>query len=134
MTKHVSLSGKRNDTLTSSRVSVFNKSVFTCTYMHRRMLLFTHGIVKLSQFDDCFISTRALSQDGRRTNLFCTVLWVLDPIYAGIVTTVQVLYLLEICCIGGVFIILYDEVNCSYFNYFSKCPRFFPQKAIVQYF
>ena len=34
----------------------------------------------------------------------------LDPIYAGLVTTVQVLYLLEICCLGWVFIILYDEV------------------------
>ena len=30
----------------------------------------------------------------------------LDPIYTGLVTTVQVLYLLEICCLGLVFIIL----------------------------
>ena len=34
----------------------------------------------------------------------------LDPIYTGLVTVVQVLYLLEICCLGLVFIILYDEV------------------------
>ena len=34
----------------------------------------------------------------------------LDPIYTGLVTTVQVLYLLEICCLGWIFIILYDEV------------------------
>ena len=34
----------------------------------------------------------------------------LDPIYTGLVTTVQVLYLMEICCLGWVFIILYDEV------------------------
>ena len=34
----------------------------------------------------------------------------LDPIYTGLVTTVQVLYLLEICCRGWVFIILYDEI------------------------
>ena len=33
----------------------------------------------------------------------------LDPIYTGLVTTVQVLYLLEICCLGWVFIILYGE-------------------------
>ena len=26
--------------------------------------------------------------------------FVLDPIYTGLVTTVQVLYLLEICCLG----------------------------------
>ena len=35
----------------------------------------------------------------------------LDPIYTGLVNTVQVfMYLLEICCLGSVFIILYDEV------------------------
>ena len=34
----------------------------------------------------------------------------LEPIYTGLVTTVQVLYLLEICCLGLIFIILYDEV------------------------
>ena len=34
----------------------------------------------------------------------------LDPLYTGLVTTVQVLYLLEICCRGWVFIILYDEI------------------------
>ena len=34
----------------------------------------------------------------------------LDPIYTGLVTMVQVLYLLEISCHGWVFIILYGEV------------------------
>ena len=34
----------------------------------------------------------------------------LDPINTGLVTKVQVLYLLEICCLGCVFIILYDKV------------------------
>ena len=34
----------------------------------------------------------------------------LDPVYTGLVTMVQVLYQLEICCRGWVFIILYDEV------------------------
>ena len=34
----------------------------------------------------------------------------LDPIYTGLETMAQVLYLLEICCRGSVFIILYDEV------------------------
>ena len=34
----------------------------------------------------------------------------LDPVYTGLVTTVQALYLLETCCLGWVFIISYDEV------------------------
>ena len=34
----------------------------------------------------------------------------LDPKYTGLVTKVQVLYLLEICRLGWVFINLYDEV------------------------
>ena len=39
-----------------------------------------------------------------------TVNCCLDPIYTGLVTTAQVMYLLEICCLGWVFIILYDQV------------------------
>ena len=35
--------------------------------------------------------------------------WSFDPIYTGLVIMVQVLYLLEICCLGLVFIILYDD-------------------------
>ena len=32
--------------------------------------------------------------------LNCILYKYLDPIYTGLVTTVQVLYLLEICCLG----------------------------------
>ena len=58
---------------------------------------------------------------------------VLDPIYTGLVTTVQVLYLLEICCLGWVFIILNDEVKMLIFQLFLQISEICFQKAIVQY-
>ena len=58
---------------------------------------------------------------------------ILDPIYTGLVTMVQVLYLLEIYCLGWVFIILYDEVKLLIFQLFLQISEMFFQKAIVQY-
>ena len=37
---------------------------------------------------------------SRWTSFTCNVDNTLDPIYTGLVTTVHVLYLLEICCLG----------------------------------
>ena len=46
---------------------------------------------------------------------------------------VQVLYLLEICCLCWVFIILYDEVYMLIFQLIHQISEICFQKAIVHY-
>ena len=57
-------------------------------------------------------------------------LWrYLDPIYTGLVTMVQVLYLMEICCHSWVFIILYDEIKMLIFQLFLQIFKICFQKS-----
>ena len=100
MEKQLSTKGVHNCPMTA-----VNRFIFACFYvslfslivnMNSRTLEFGMHDVYLCKYyvTNYFTSLRMLNSQSVK---FITI--SLDPVYTGLVTTLQVLYLLEICCL-----------------------------------